>query len=61
MWGLEYDMFSIVKKIDQYLETVKKDIKVAVMGCIVNGPGEAKDAYWCSWKKNEAVIFKKVK
>ncbi len=57
---LEYDMFSIVKKIDAYLETVKKDITVAVMGCIVNGPGEAKDAdIGVAGGKNEAVIFKK--
>lgn len=57
---LEYDMFNIVEKVDAYLQTVKKNIKVAVMGCIVNGPGEAKDAdIGVAGKKNEAVIFKK--
>ncbi|MGI6360022.1 MAG: flavodoxin-dependent (E)-4-hydroxy-3-methylbut-2-enyl-diphosphate synthase [Acholeplasmatales bacterium] len=57
---LEYDMFNIVEKVDAYLQTVKKNIKVAVMGCIVNGPGEAKDAdIGVAGRKNEAVIFKK--
>ena len=40
------DLVSIANEIDKRLESIKikKKIKVAVMGCAVNGPGEAKDA-----------------
>ena len=31
-------------KVEDYVKDVKKNIKIAVMGCAVNGPGEAKDA-----------------
>lgn len=41
---LEYDMKPIANEIEKFLLTINKPIKVAVMGCIVNGPGEAKDA-----------------
>ena len=41
---LEYDMMTLAKKVEAYLETVKDDITVAVMGCVVNGPGEARAA-----------------
>lgn len=32
------------KEVEAALENVDKDIKVAVMGCVVNGPGEAREA-----------------
>ena len=35
---------NIIKEIEPYLLTLNKQIKVAIMGCIVNGPGEAKNA-----------------
>ena len=38
------DLFRIAEEVERALATVHKDIKVAVMGCIVNGPGEAKEA-----------------
>lgn len=41
---IEYDMIPIAREIEAFLDTVNKDIKVAIMGCAVNGPGEAKDA-----------------
>lgn len=41
---IQYNMLPIVKQMEEYLETVKKDITVAIMGCPVNGPGEAKEA-----------------
>ena len=41
---LEYDMIPLVKRVEKYLENVKHDITVAVMGCAVNGPGEARAA-----------------
>ena len=40
----QYNMLEIIKPIEDYLETVNKNIKVAVMGCAVNGPGEAREA-----------------
>ena len=38
------DVISIAEKVQAALKDCKKDIKVAVMGCAVNGPGEAKEA-----------------
>lgn len=38
------DLFRIAEEVERALTTVHKDIKVAVMGCAVNGPGEAADA-----------------
>jgi (E)-4-hydroxy-3-methylbut-2-enyl-diphosphate synthase len=41
---LRYDLEGLVDRIERRLEGVKGPLKVAVMGCIVNGPGEAKEA-----------------
>ena len=38
------DLISLAKKVEAALEGCDMDIKVAVMGCVVNGPGEAKEA-----------------
>lgn len=38
------DLIGMAKEVEKRLEGVSKPIKVAVMGCVVNGPGEAKDA-----------------
>lgn len=38
------DLFNLTKKVNNILAYAKGDFKVAVMGCAVNGPGEAKDA-----------------
>lgn len=38
------NLIEIAKKVNEALENVDLPIKVAVMGCVVNGPGEAKDA-----------------
>ena len=38
------DVFKVVKQLEEYCEKVKKDIHISVMGCSVNGPGEAKSA-----------------
>lgn len=40
----QYNMIPLAKKVELYLNSIKKPIKVAVMGCIVNGPGEAREA-----------------
>ena len=38
------DLVGLAKQVEEKLKDCKKPIKVAVMGCIVNGPGEAKEA-----------------
>ena len=45
---------------EDFLQTIESSIKVAVMGCVVNGPGEAREAdIGIAGGKNEAVLFKK--
>ena len=57
---IQYDMLPIVEKMEKYLETVNKDITVAIMGCPVNGPQEAKRAdIGVAGGKDSAVLFKK--
>ncbi len=38
------DLISLANQVEERLQSVQKPIKVAVMGCVVNGPGEAKEA-----------------
>ena len=38
------DLISLAEQVEQRLQNCNKPIKVAVMGCVVNGPGEAKEA-----------------
>ncbi len=40
----EIDLVSLVKKVESQLQFIDKDMHVAVMGCVVNGPGEAREA-----------------
>ena len=40
----EWDCMGFAKKVEDYTKNVKKHVKIAVMGCAVNGPGEASDA-----------------
>jgi (E)-4-hydroxy-3-methylbut-2-enyl-diphosphate synthase len=55
-------MLPVAKQVDEYLQTIKKPIKVAVMGCIVNGPGEASEAdVGVAGGKDTAVLFAKGK
>ena len=56
----QIDLIPIAKEVEEYLYTVNKNIHVAVMGCIVNGPGEAREAdLGIAGGKGEALIFKK--
>ena len=58
----QYDMLTILKEIEEYVNnTYPNDlIHIAIMGCVVNGPGEAKDAdIGIAGGINEAVLFKK--
>ena len=56
----EYDLIPIAKRINEYIKNIKKPLKLAVMGCVVNGIGEAKyaDLAICGGK-NSGVIIKK--
>ena len=55
---IQYDMMPIAKEIEEFLTGINKNIKVAIMGCAVNGPGEAKgaDIAICGGV-NEALLF----
>ena len=54
------NLIEIANEVEKRLEGIKKDIKVAVMGCVVNGPGEAREAdIGIAGGKGEGIIFKK--
>ncbi|MEO5931496.1 MAG: flavodoxin-dependent (E)-4-hydroxy-3-methylbut-2-enyl-diphosphate synthase [Candidatus Kapaibacterium sp.] len=41
---LEIDLFKVTKELEDALQGVKKPVKIALLGCVVNGPGEASEA-----------------
>lgn len=54
------DLISLANEVEKLLADVKKPIKVAVMGCVVNGPGEAREAdIGIAGGDREGLIFKK--
>ncbi len=54
------DLISLAKQVEERLRDCKKPIKVAVMGCVVNGPGEAKEAdIGIAGGDGNGLIFKK--
>lgn len=54
------DLISLANEVEKLLADVKKPIKVAVMGCAVNGPGEAREAdIGIAGGDREGLIFKK--
>lgn len=54
------DLPSIAAQVEKRLENIKKPVKVAVMGCVVNGPGEARDAdIGIAGGKGEGLVFRK--
>lgn len=56
----QIDLIDIANKVEKRLQTLNKTIKVAVMGCAVNGPGEAKEAdIGIAGGNGEALLFKK--
>lgn len=58
----QIDLIPIAKEIEKFLQNINSDITVAVMGCAVNGPGEAREAdIGIAGGVNEAVLFKKGK
>ena len=58
----ETDVIALAEAVSKRLEKMTKPIKVAVMGCVVNGPGEAKDAdVGIACGKGKGAIFRKGK
>ena len=54
------DLIGIANMLEPILDKLNKNIKVAIMGCAVNGPGEARDAdIGIAGGLNEALLFKK--
>lgn len=56
----EVDVVGLARKVKKALPKIERPLRIAVMGCIVNGPGEAADAdlALCA-AKNKAFIYKK--
>ncbi|MDR0927252.1 MAG: flavodoxin-dependent (E)-4-hydroxy-3-methylbut-2-enyl-diphosphate synthase [Ignavibacteria bacterium] len=55
---VEVDLISIVQQLEPLLKPINKHLKLAVMGCVVNGPGEAKEAdIAVACGKKEALLF----
>ena len=58
----EYNMLEIIEKIEPLINKINHPLKIAIMGCVVNGPGEAKDAdLGIAGGKHQVVLFKKGK
>ena len=58
----EVDIVKLAEAVEEELLKIAKPIRVAVMGCVVNGPGEARDAdIGIACGKGKAVLFKKGK
>lgn len=56
----QIDLIGIASEVEKRLKNVHKPIKVAVMGCVVNGPGEAREAdIGIAGGNGEGLIFKK--
>ncbi len=56
----EVDVIALAEAVDKHLKKISKPIKVAVMGCVVNGPGEAKDAdVGIAGGRGKGAIFRK--
>ncbi len=54
------DIIPMAKEVEEFLQTINADITVAVMGCAVNGPGEAKEAdIGIAGGIDEGLLFKK--
>lgn len=56
----EIDLIGLAQRVEKECKNINKDIKVAVMGCAVNGPGEAREAdLGIAGGKGYGLIFKK--
>jgi (E)-4-hydroxy-3-methylbut-2-enyl-diphosphate synthase len=58
----EIDIISMTKKVERAVRNIDKPLKIAVMGCVVNGPGEARDAnVGIAGGKGYGLLFRKGK
>jgi len=58
----QVDLFTLAEKVEQHVQNIEVPLKVAVMGCVVNGPGEAKEAdLGVAGGHGVGIIFKKGK
>jgi len=58
----EIDLFSLVEKVEQALSGMTASPKIAIMGCVVNGPGEAREAdVGIAGGREQGILFKKGK
>lgn len=58
----QINLFNLAEQVEQHVQTIDTPLKVAVMGCVVNGPGEAKEAdIGLAGGKGVGIIFKKGK
>ena len=56
----QIDLYSIAKQVEEKLKGISDPIKVAVMGCVVNGPGEAREAdLGIAGGKGAGILFRK--
>jgi len=56
----QIDLIDIAKQVEERVGNIQNDIKIAIMGCAVNGPGEAREAdLGIAGGKGEALLFKK--
>ena len=56
---IEIDLISIANEVEEYISKIKAPIKVAVLGCAVNGPGEAREAdIGIAGARGEGLLFR---
>ncbi len=58
----QIDLIGLAHQVEEALRDIRKPMKVAVMGCVVNGPGEAREAdYGIAGGKDSGLLFKNTK
>lgn len=56
---LDFDLFTVANEVEAYIEKIKVPLKVSVLGCAVNGPGEAREAdIGIAGARGEGMLFR---
>ena len=56
----QVNLFDLANTVEERLKSIQEPIKVAVMGCVVNGPGEAREAdFGIAGGKGHGILFRK--
>jgi len=59
---IEVDLPRIIKELEEKLKNIKKNVKISILGCVVNGPGEAQEAdIGIASGKGVAMLYRKGK